>query len=345
MFVSKIGGVAKSGVSFSSRRGSSKTIVICGGAGFLGSQLCHVLIAQKHVVICIDNLLTGRMANIQDLMACPNFRFVKHDVIDPLDLDGPVDQIYNLACAASPTLYQMDPVHTFKTCVIGAINLLELAQKKGARILQASTSEVYGDPNVSPQPENYFGNVNTTGPRSCYDEGKRAAETLFHDFNERYGVVTKIARIFNTYGPDMRADDGRVVSNFIVQALRGEDLTVYGKGTQTRSFCYRDDMISGLIRLMNSPKRVSHPVNIGNPSEFTVLELAQQVIKKVNSNSKIAFSALPVDDPHQRKPDISMAERVLKWTPSISLEDGLDRTIEYFRGVDIREATKIKVTA
>jgi UDP-glucuronate decarboxylase len=296
-------------------------------------------------VLCVDNLLTGRMQNIHDLLPDPSFSFLRHDVIKPLEIPGPVDQIYNLACAASPPQYQRDPVHTFKTNVFGALNLLELAAAKRARVLQASTSEVYGDPSVSPQPESYFGNVNTFGPRSCYDEGKRAAETLFHDFNERHGVVTKIARIFNTYGPNMSPDDGRVVSNFIMQALRGEDLTIYGDGTQTRSFCYRDDLIDGLIRLMESPAELSQPVNLGNPCEFTILELAQLVLDKIDTPGKLVFSDLPVDDPHQRRPDITTAANRLNWAPRIDLSEGLDRMIAHFRADREEEANRIEMTS
>ncbi len=317
------------------RREGSLTTIVTGGAGFLGSSLCRALVDGGHRVICIDSLITGRLSNIADLLASKNFRFIEHDVIDVLDpgvIDEPVQRIYNLACPASPNKYQANPVHTLKTSVIGSINMLEMAREKGARILQASTSEVYGDPKVSPQTESYFGNVNTIGPRSCYDEGKRAAESLFHDYNVQYGVETKIARIFNTYGPGMDRDDGRVVSNFIVQALEGRDLTVYGNGTQTRSFCYVGDMIVGLVRLMESAPGLTQPVNLGNPDEFTVLELAQQVLGKVRTTSKIVFTDLPIDDPCQRKPDISTANRILKWSPKTSLDEGLDLSVAFFSG-------------
>lgn len=330
MFVSKLHTEAKIIESVYFRHHHPKTIIVCGGAGFLGSHLCRLLLENGDKVICVDNLITGKISNIKDMLQNPDFGFVQHNVIDPLFHDGPVDQIYNLACAASPPQYQRDPIHTFKTSVLGAMNLLELAKAKGARILQASTSEIYGDPNVSPQPESYFGNVNTVGPRSCYDEGKRAAETLFHDYHECHGVVTKIARIFNTYGPKMRADDGRVVSNFIVQAIHGDDLTIFGDGKQTRSFCYRDDLLDGMIKLMNSPEKMCNPINLGNPGEFTMLELAELVIQKVGSTSKLIFNDRPVDDPQRRCPDITIAMRDLGWAPTIKLSEGLDRTIAYF---------------
>jgi len=316
-------------VASSSRR--RKTVVVAGGAGFLGSHLCARLVAQRHLVICVDNLLTGSAANIRALADAPGFRFVRHDIIDPLTIEGPVDEIYNLACPASPPRYQADPIHTFKTSVLGGINLLELARQKNARILQASTSEVYGDPAISPQHEGYLGNVNTVGPRSCYDEGKRAAETLMHDYGLQHGVVTKIARIFNTYGPGMSPDDGRVVSNFIIQALRGDPITIYGTGKQTRSFCFKDDLLDGLMLLMASPADISYPINLGNPSEFTVAELASIVVSKTGSRSEIVHEDLPVDDPRQRRPDISLAEKTLSWHPRISLSEGLDMTIPYYR--------------
>lgn len=307
-----------------------KTIVITGGAGFLGSHLCRRLLTPRTRVICVDSLLSGRVSNIAALMQRPNFTFIEHDVIAPLHLEGPVDEIYNMACAASPPRYQADPIHTFKTSALGAINLLDLAQEKGARILQASTSEVYGDPNISPQPEDYFGNVNTFGPRSCYDEGKRSAETLFHDYAERCGVPTKIARIFNTYGPNMRASDGRVVSNFVMQALQDRPITIYGAGQQTRSFCYVDDLVEGLIRLMAAPPEVNFPINLGNPHEFTIKELAYQVLHQTGSRSKLVYKPLPQDDPKQRRPDITRAKTLLKWQPKIALANGLRATIRYF---------------
>ncbi len=287
------------------------------------------LIESGHRVICIDNLLTGRRGNIAHLADHPAFRFVQADIIDPVLIDGPVHEIYNLACPASPPLYQADPIHTFRTCVMGSLNLLELARRKGARILLASTSEVYGDPEISPQPESYRGNVNTVGPRACYDEGKRAAETLFWEFGAHQGVETRIARIFNTYGPRMSPDDGRVVSNFIVQALTGADLTLYGDGSQTRSFCYVDDLVGGLVRLMASATK--EPVNLGNPGEFTIAELADLVLAKTQSRSQLCWLPLPVDDPRQRKPDITRAAEVLGWQPTVALEAGLDRTIDHFR--------------
>ncbi|KAJ54947.1 NAD-dependent dehydratase [Actibacterium mucosum KCTC 23349] len=308
-----------------------KTVLITGGAGFLGSHLCQRLLAEGAKILCVDNLLSGRVTNISALMQHPDFSFWEHDVVDPLHIDGPLDEIYNMACAASPPRYQADPIHTFKTSALGAINLLDLAREKGARILQASTSEVYGDPNISPQSEDYFGNVNTFGPRSCYDEGKRSAETLFHDYAERHGVDIKIARIFNTYGPNMRASDGRVVSNFVIQALKGKPITVYGKGEQTRSFCFVDDLVDGLIRLMAAPAEVNFPINIGNPVEFTVRELAEIVLEKTGSRSALQFHPLPQDDPLQRRPDITRAEALLGWHPHVSLEKGLQQTIAYFQ--------------
>lgn len=305
-------------------------VLVTGGAGFVGSHLCDRLIADGYDVTCLDNLLTGRMTNIQHLQDHPRFRFILHDIIAPLPPLGRIDQIYNLACAASPKKYQADPLHTFKTNVLGAINLLELAEENNARILQSSTSEVYGDPAISPQPESYHGNVNTVGPRSCYDEGKRAVETLFHDYQKERGVRTRIARIFNTYGPSMCPTDGRVISNFVVQALSGEDLTVYGDGTQTRSFCFVSDLINGLIALMDAPDSVSNPINLGNPVEFTINELAQTVREAIGSRSAIRHLDLPVDDPKQRKPDISAAHRHLGWMPKVTLAEGLGNTIPYF---------------
>lgn len=307
-----------------------KRILVTGGAGFLGSHLCSRLIGEGHFVMCLDNFQTGTIENIEALLGDANFVLIPHDIVHPLPTIGPVDQIYNLACAASPPKYQIDPVHTFKTNVLGALNLLELAKRKGATILQSSTSEVYGDPEISPQPESYRGNVNTVGPRSCYDEGKRSVETLFHDFHHHHGVDTRIARIFNTYGPRMSPTDGRVVSNFVVQALAGENVTIYGDGRQTRSFCYYTDLIDGLVALMNAPEAPSGPINLGNPGEFTILELAQIIIEKLGSPSQLAFFDLPVDDPMQRKPDISRAKRILGWEPRVSLREGLEKTIPYF---------------
>ncbi|WP_035830922.1 UDP-glucuronic acid decarboxylase family protein [Kaistia adipata] len=307
-----------------------RRILVAGGAGFLGSHLCERLLREGNSVVCVDNFSTGRMENLRGLLRTDGFTVIRHDIVDPLDL--PVDEIFNLACPASPPHYQADPIHTMKTSVIGSLNLLELAVRHGARIFQASTSEVYGDPHVHPQPEGYWGNVNSFGPRACYDEGKRSAETLFHDFHERHGVDIRIVRIFNTYGPRMRADDGRVVSNFIVQALKGEDITVYGDGSQTRSFCYVDDLIEGFHRLMYRRPAIHTPVNIGNPGEFTVRALAEQIIRMTGSSSKIVHLPLPTDDPRQRRPDITVARRELGWSPDIALVDGLKSTIAYFEG-------------
>lgn len=304
-------------------------ILVTGGAGFLGSHLCDRLLRDGHEVICLDNFFTGRKGNITHLLANPFFELVRHDVIDPFKVE--VDQIYNLACPASPPHYQYNPIKTTKTSVMGAINCLGLAKRLKARVFQASTSEVYGDPHVHPQPEAYWGNVNPIGRRSCYDEGKRCAETLFFDYHRENKVDIRVARIFNTYGPRMHPNDGRVVSNFVVQALRGEDLTIYGDGTQTRSFCYVDDLIEGFVRLMNQTETVG-PVNLGNPGEFTMLQLAELTLKLVASKSRIVHKPLPSDDPKQRRPDISLARKALKWEPTIGLEDGLKRTIEYFRG-------------
>jgi UDP-glucuronate decarboxylase len=304
-------------------------ILVTGGAGFLGSHLCDRLINEGHEVLCLDNFFTGRKQNIAHLLQNPKFELIRHDVIDPFKVE--VDQIYNLACPASPPHYQYNPIKTTKTSVMGAINCLGLAKRVRARVFLASTSEVYGDPNVHPQSESYWGNVNPIGRRSCYDEGKRCAETLFFDYHRENGVDIRVVRIFNTYGPRMLADDGRVVSNFIVQALKGENLTVYGDGSQTRSFCYVDDLIEGFVRLMTQDKTVG-PVNIGNPGEFTMLELAELVLKKVGGKSKVTNLPLPADDPKQRRPDISVAKEVLGWEPKVPLEAGLDRTIEYFRG-------------
>lgn len=306
----------------------SKAVLVVGGAGFVGSNLCRRLLDDGHKVLCVDNLLTGEMENLAELINRPGFRFRRHDIIKPLRVDGPLHQIYNLACPASPPRYQKDPIHTFRTCVDGSLNLLTLAEAKGARILQSSTSEVYGDPEISLQHEGYRGNVNTCGPRACYDEGKRASETLFWEFGAHRGVETRIARIFNTYGPNMHPDDGRVVSNFIVQALRGESLTVYGDGAQTRSFCYVDDLVEGLMRLMASGENM--PVNLGNPGEFTMLELAEKVLARINPALSIVHMPLPQDDPRQRRPDISRAAEILGWAPTVALDQGLDRSIDWF---------------
>ena len=302
-----------------------------GGAGFLGSHLCRLLLQDNNDVLCVDNYFTGSKQNISDLTAHPNFEVIRHDVTFPLYLE--VDQIYNLACPASPIHYQYDPVQTTKTSVHGAINMLGLAKRVNARILQASTSEVYGDPEVHPQTEDYWGRVNPIGVRACYDEGKRCAETLFFDYRRQHNVDIKVVRIFNTYGPNMNPDDGRVVSNFIVQALKGDDITIYGDGMQTRSFCYVDDLLSGMMGMMNSRDGFTGPVNIGNPKEFTMLELAEEVLKQVGGRSKLVHLALPQDDPKQRKPDISLAQSELGWQPSIGLADGLVDTIAYFKKV------------
>jgi len=306
----------------------TKRILVTGGAGFLGSNLCDRLLAHGHEVVCLDNFYTGSRRNILHLLANPNFTVLEHDITNPVFVQ--VNQIYNLACPASPQHYQYDPVHTLKTSVLGAINVLGLAKRVNARILQASTSEVYGDPDVHPQPESYWGHVNPTGIRACYDEGKRSAETLFFDYHRRHGIEIKVARIFNTYGPGMHPNDGRVVSNFIVQALRGEPITIYGDGAQTRSFCFVDDLIDGFIRFMNTPKDVIGPINLGNPVEFTVLELAQTVIKLTGSRSALVRMPLPLDDPRQRQPDIALARSMLDWEPKVALEAGLRRTIDYF---------------
>ena len=309
-----------------------KKILVTGGAGFLGSHLCDRLIAQGHQVVCLDSFFTGSERNVAGLVGNPAFTLMRHDVVDAVRIDG-LDEIYNLACPASPVHYQYDPIHTMKTSVLGALNMLELARATGAKVFQASTSEVYGDPTVHPQPESYWGNVNTIGIRSCYDEGKRAAETLFFDYQRAHKLKIKVVRIFNTYGPRMAADDGRVVSNFIVQALRGEDLTVYGDGSQTRSFCYADDLVEGFMRLMNSDDSVVGPVNMGNPGEFTMIELAERVLRLTGSKSKLVFMPLPQDDPKQRQPDITRAKALLNWEPTVALEQGLERTIAYFRTV------------
>ncbi|MFA5871125.1 MAG: UDP-glucuronic acid decarboxylase family protein [Parcubacteria group bacterium] len=308
-------------------------ILVTGGAGFIGSHLCEKLIENGDEVVCSDNLSTGRKANIEKLLNNPQFSFIGHDIIHPLEISG-LDQIYNLACPASPPRYQKDPIETWKTSILGSLNLLELAKKNKAVIFQASTSEVYGDPLVHPQPESYFGNVNPIGIRACYDEGKRAAETLFFDYQREYGVPIRIARIFNTYGPGMDPGDGRVVSNFAVQALRNVDLTINGDGSQARSFQYIDDLVAGMIKMMNNEEDFAGPVNLGNPEEFTIKELAEEILKLVpESASKITFRPLPADDPKRRKPDIRLSKEKLDWEPKIKLEEGLKETIEYFRNL------------
>jgi len=308
-----------------------KQVLVTGGAGFLGSHLCEVLVEEGADVLCLDNFYTGSRANVQHLLGKPNFELLRHDVTFPLYIE--VDEVYNLACPASPIHYQHDPVQTTKTSVHGAINMLGLAKRTGAKILQASTSEVYGDPEEHPQPEHYWGHVNPIGPRSCYDEGKRCAETLFFDYHRQHNLPIKVARIFNTYGPRMHPDDGRVVSNFIVQALKGESLTIYGDGSQTRSFCYVDDLVAGLIRLMRTEDDCTGPVNLGNPDEFQIKQLAERVLALVGSRSKIIYKELPQDDPQQRRPDITLAKAQLNWQPSIALDEGLRRTVEYFRAL------------
>ena len=308
---------------------SNKRILITGGAGFLGSHLCERLLHDGHEIVCVDNFYTGRKSNIGHLIGHPFFEVMRHDITFPLYIE--VDEIYNLACPASPIHYQFDPVQTTKTSVHGAINMLGLAKRVRAKILQASTSEVYGDPAIHPQPESYWGNVNPIGTRSCYDEGKRCAETLFFDYHRQHGLRIKVARIFNTYGPRMHPNDGRVVSNFIMQALKNEDMTVFGDGSQTRSFCYVDDLIDGLIKLMDTPDEFTGPVNLGNPSEFTILQLAQLTKEMTRSGSKIVFNPLPQDDPTQRQPDITLAREKLGWLPKAPLKEGLQRTIAYFR--------------
>jgi UDP-glucuronate decarboxylase len=307
---------------------ASKTALVTGGAGFLGSHLCDRLLADGHDIICVDNFFTGTKRNIEHLAGHPRFELIRHDVTFPLYIE--VDEIYNLACPASPIHYQHDPVQTTKTSVHGAINMLGLAKRLKCRIFQASTSEVYGDPSVHPQPENYWGNVNPIGPRSCYDEGKRCAETLFFDYHRQHSLEIKVARIFNTYGPRMHPNDGRVVSNFIVQALNGEPITIYGDGSQTRAFCYVDDLIAGFVKLMDSPADVTGPINLGNPGEFTIRELAELTIELTGSSSKLVFRPLPADDPKQRQPDIARARQQLDWQPTIPLREGLQHTIAYF---------------
>jgi len=312
-----------------------KRILVTGGAGFLGSHLCDRLVEQGHDVICLDNFFTSQKSNVAHLLARPNFELVRHDVTHPIWLE--VDEIYNLACPAAPGHYQHNPIKTMKTSVLGAINMLGLAKRGRAKIFQASTSEVYGDPDVHPQPESYRGNVNPIGPRACYDEGKRAAETLFFDYHRMNRVNIRVVRIFNTYGPRMHPYDGRVVSNFIRQALAGEDITIFGDGQQTRSFCYADDLIEGFLRLMNGPDEFIGPVNLGNPGGFTILELAEQVLRITGAKSKLVRRPLPADDPKQRRPDISLAQEKLGWTPKVPLEEGLKRTIEWFRSIDISQ--------
>jgi UDP-glucuronate decarboxylase len=307
---------------------SGKRILVTGGAGFIGSHLCERLLASGHEILCVDNFFTGRRTNVAHLLEDPHFELLRHDITFPLYVE--VDEIYNLACPASPVHYQFDPVQTTKTSVLGAINMLGLAKRLRAKLLQASTSEVYGNPAVHPQTEDYWGNVNPNGRRSCYDEGKRCAETLCFDYHRQHGVLIKVARIFNTYGARMHPNDGRVVSNFVVQALTGEPITVYGDGTQTRSFCYVSDLVDGLVRLMAADDEVTGPVNLGNPGEFTILELAEMVINLTNSPSSIAYASLPADDPVQRRPDITRAREVLGWQPRIPLEEGLQRMIPYF---------------
>lgn len=309
-----------------------KHILVTGGTGFIGTNLCRRLINEGHRVICLDNNYTGSLSNVEDLLSHPNFTFVEHDVIEPWDCNEPLDRIYNLACPASPPFYQGNrSIFTTKTCVLGALNMLALAKRKGARILQTSTSEVYGEPQVHPQPEHYRGNVNPIGIRACYDEGKRCAESLFFDHHRHEGVDIRVIRIFNTYGPYMNPDDGRVVSNFICQALRGQDITIYGEGQQTRSFQYIDDLVEGMVRMMENEKGFIGPVNIGNPGEFTIRELADLVLAKIPTTGKLVHRPLPADDPTQRKPDISLAHEMLDWAPTICLNDGLDKTIAYFR--------------
>ena len=313
------------------RRKRKSTVLVTGGGGFLGSHLCEKLLSKGHDVICVDNFFTGNKNNIRHLLSNPSFELIRHDITWPLYVE--VDMIYNLACPASPVHYQHDPVQTTKTSVMGAINMLGLAKRLKIPILQASTSEIYGDPEVHPQTEEYWGNVNTIGPRSCYDEGKRCAETLFYDYRHQLGTDTKIIRIFNTYGPRMSPNDGRVVSNFIVQALNNQNITIYGDGSQTRSFCYVDDLIKGMIKMMETPKDIFGPINLGNPVEFTIKELAELTIKMTDSKSKIIYMGLPKDDPVRRKPDITKAKKILNWEPDISLADGLEKTINYFSNI------------
>src|SRR5450830_812931 len=310
---------------------TERRVLVTGGAGFIGSHLCRRLLDLGHDVLCVDNFYTGTRHNVRELLSNPRFELMRHDVCFPLYVE--VDEIYNLACPASPIHYQFDPVQTTKTSVHGAINMLGLAKRVKAKILQASTSEVYGNPSVSPQTEAYWGNVNPIGPRSCYDEGKRCAETLFFDYYRQHNLDIKVARLFNTYGPRMHPNDGRVVSNFIVQALKGEDITIYGDGSQTRSFCYVDDLIEGLVRMMNTEAGFTGPINMGNPNEFSMLELAEKVLHVVGGKSKLAYHPLPTDDPKQRQPDIALAKEKLGWTPTVQLDDGLKETVNYFRSL------------
>jgi UDP-glucuronate decarboxylase len=320
--------------------GHVKKILVTGGAGFLGSHLCERLLAQGHDVLCVDNFFTGTRRNIAHMMGEPSFEFLRHDVTFPLYVE--VDEIYNLACPASPIHYQFDPVQTTKTSVHGAINVLGLAKRVKARVLQASTSEVYGDPEIHPQPETYWGRVNPIGYRACYDEGKRCAETLFFDYHRQHRLETKVVRIFNTYGPRMHLNDGRVVSNFVVQALRGEDITIYGDGSQTRAFCYVDDLVEAMLRMMATAPEITGPVNIGNPGEFSIRELAALIIELTGTKSKLVSKPLPQDDPKQRRPDISLAKKVLGWEPKIELRQGLVKTIEYFDAFLSEEGSKSK---
>lgn len=312
---------------------NKKTILITGGAGFIGSHLCDKLLSQGHQIICLDNLFTGSKENIKHLLKNKNFKFIERDIINPFYIKGRIDQVYNLACPASPIHYQINAIRTIKANTIGLINVLGFTKLHKARILQASTSEVYGDPLEHPQKESYRGNVSTIGPRACYDEGKRVAETLMFDYHRKWGIEIKVARIFNTYGPRMAQNDGRVVSNFIIQALKGRSITVYGTGKQTRSFCFVDDLVEGLIKLMNSPKDFTGPVNLGNSDEFTVKQLADKVTKMTGSHSKVIYKKLPEDDPRQRKPDITLAKNKLQWQPKIKLDIGLKKTIGYFKKV------------
>ncbi len=319
------------------RPGLTKRVLVTGGAGFLGSHLCEMLLKREHEVICVDNFYTGQRANIAPFFSNPMFEVLRHDICFPLYVE--VDEIYNLACPASPVHYQFDPVQTTKVSVHGVINMLGLAKRVKAKILQASTSEVYGDPKIHPQVESYWGNVNPIGPRSCYDEGKRCAETLLFDYYRQHNLKIKVARIFNTYGPGMLPHDGRVISNFIMQSLQGKEITIYGNGTQTRSFCYVSDLIEGLIKLMNSPDDFTGPVNLGSPVETSILELAHKIIDMTNSKSKIVFEPLPCDDPTQRQPDISLAKEKLNWQPTVKIEEGLKATIEYFEQLLRRDRT------
>ena len=313
-------------------RMKSKRILVTGGAGFLGTNLCKELLEQGNHVVCLDNFKTSSRENITQFQGNKFFQFVEHDIIDPIRIEG-IDEIYNLACAASPPMYQKDPVHTLKTNVVGALNVLELARITNARVLQASTSEIYGNPLVHPQTENYFGNVNPIGPRACYDEGKRCAETLFFDYFRKYSLEIKVARIFNTYGPFMDVNDGRVISNFVTQALTGENITIYGDGTQTRSFCYVDDLISGLIQLMNSPAGITGPINLGNSLEHSITEVAEIVVKTIGANTNIVYLNLPEDDPQLRRPSLDKAKELIDWQPAVSFETGLKKTVAYFKDI------------